>query len=63
MYSRKSPVDAQLGWANLFSIVYCVLSWNARGAHLHPMHFPKYAPHAMFATAQDAQIWNRAIVH
>ena len=37
-------------------IIYCVSSWSGRGAHLRPMRFPKRAPPAMCATAQDAHI-------
>ena len=60
IYSRRavyySPVHARLGGAKLYFIVYHVLSWSARGAHLRPMHLPKLAPHAMCASAQDAYI-------
>ena len=61
-YSRRtvyySPVYTRLrrGGGKLNSIVYRVLSWSPRGAHLRPMRIPKRGPLAMCAKKQDAHI-------
>ena len=47
----------------LYSIVYRVLSWSARGAHLRPMHFPKPAPSRIVRNGAVRTRRNMAIVH
>ena len=61
---QPCTIYIRVGAYNLLQGLHYVLSWSARGTHLRPMCFPKRAPHAMCASAQDAHIGiGQLIVH